>query len=184
MAKIPFSKLGVKVDNELTLLSWGEYEIEVKKYLPMNEKAEMISKVINLSADDNGYYNPLRVKVYLALETIYAYTNISFTEKQKENELKLYDMVLSSGLFSKVVELIPEDEWKDLQDTVWDTISNIYEYKNSIMGILEAVTQDYSDVTMDLSDLQNTLSDPQTFGMLKQIIPILQGDLSSVTVTD
>jgi hypothetical protein len=47
----------------------------------MIEKAEMISKIINASADDNGYYNPLQIKVYLTLETVYAYTNISFTDK-------------------------------------------------------------------------------------------------------
>ena len=170
MAKIPFSKLGVKVDNETALLSWGEYDIEIKKYLPMNEKAEMISKIINLSADDNGYYNPLRLKVYLALETMYAYTNISFTEKQKENELKLYDMVLSSGLFSKVVELIPENEWKDLQNTVQHTISNIYEYKNSIFGILEAINNDYNNLNLDATEIQAKLGDPENLALLKQVL--------------
>jgi hypothetical protein len=49
-------------------------------------------------------------------------------------------MVLSSGLFNKIVELIPEDEWEDLQNTVWHTISNIYEYKNSAAGILELLS--------------------------------------------
>ena len=67
MAKIPFSKLGTKVDNEVVLLHWGEYEIEIKKYLPMSDKAEMVSKIVNLSLDSNGYYNPLKVKVYLTL---------------------------------------------------------------------------------------------------------------------
>jgi hypothetical protein len=170
MAKIPFSKLGVKADNEVALLSWGEYEIEVKKYLPMSEKAEMISRVINLSADDNGYYNPLQIKVFLTLETIYAYTNISFTEKQKENVLKLYDMVISSGLFSDIVSLIPEEEWKDLQNTVWDTISNIYEYKNSVMGVLDALKTDYSGLNFDAAELRDNLGNPENLGMLKDIL--------------
>lgn len=170
MAKIPFSKLGVKVDNEVSLLHWGEYEIEVKKYLPMNEKAEIVSKVINLSADNNGFYNPLRIKVYLTLETVYAYTNISFTEKQKENELKLYDMIISSGLFNEIVRLIPEDEWKDLQNTVWHTISNIYDYKNSVMGVLDAVSADYSNLDLDASEIQKKLSDPENMELLKSIL--------------
>jgi hypothetical protein len=147
MAKLPFSKLGVKLDTNIVLLPWGEYNIEVSKYLPMSEKTEMVSKIINKSSDNNGYYNPLKVKVYLALEVLYRYTNLSFTEKQKENELKLYDIIISSGLFDRVIELIPETEWKDLQTTVWDTISNIYEYKNSILGILETVSIEYERAT-------------------------------------
>lgn len=170
MAKIPFSKLGVKADNEIALLSWGEYQIEVKKYLPMNDKAEMISKVINLSADDNGYYNPLRVKVYLTLETIYSYTNISFTEKQKENELKLYDMIIGSGLFTEVVNLIPEDEWEDLQHTVWDTITNIYEYKNSAMGVLETIAADYSNLELDAKNINASLSNPDNLKLLRDVL--------------
>lgn len=170
MAKIPFSKLNVKIDNGVSILHWEGYEIEVKKYLPMNDKVEMIGKIINLSADDNGYYNPLQIKVYLTLETIYNYTNISFTEKQKENILKLYDTVLSSGLFGKVVELIPEDEWKDLHSTVWHTISNIYEYKNSVMGILDTVKSDYSNLNLDASTIQSKLADPQNMELLKDIL--------------
>ena len=169
MAKIPFSKLGIKVDTDIALLSWEEYEIEVKKYLPMAEKAELVSKVINQSADDNGYYNPLQIKVYLTLETIYAYSNISFTEKQKENILKLYDRVLSSGLFGKIIELIPEDEWKDLQNTVWHTISNVYEYKNSVLGVLEAVNADYKNLSLDVDNIKSVVSGEE-MNFLKDVL--------------
>ena len=159
MAKIPFSKLGVKVETDAAHLPWGDYSIEVNKYLPMGEKTEMISKIINQSSDNNGYYNPLKVKVYLTLEVLYRYTNLSFTDKQKENELKLYDMVISSGLFDKVIALIPEAEWQELQNVTWDTISNIYEYKNSAMGILETINSDYKNLSLDVENIQNAVSD-------------------------
>ena len=61
------SKLNVKIDNEVSILHWEGYEIEVKKYLPMNDKAEMISKIINLSGDNTGYYNPLKIKMNILL---------------------------------------------------------------------------------------------------------------------
>lgn len=170
MAKIPFSKLGVKINNEVALLHWDGYEIEVKKYLPMSDKADMISKIINSSADDNGFYNPLQVKVFLTLETIYTYTNLTFTDKQKENILKLYDSVLSSGLFEKIIALIPEDEWKDLQNSVWHTISNLYEYKTSVLGILDAVKANYSDMNLSIEDIQSKLADPENFDLLKSVL--------------
>ena len=170
MAKLPFSKLGVKVETDITHLPWGDYSIEINKYLPMGEKTEMVSKIINKSSDNNGYYNPLKVKVYLTLEVLYRYTNLSFTEKQKENELKLYDMVMSSGLFKQIVSLIPEEEWKDLQTTVWDTISNIYEYKNSILGILETVSGDYENLNLDALQLSQEIGNPDNIELLRNVL--------------
>ena len=45
--------------------------------------------------------------------TIEAYhtLNISFTDKQRENLFKLYDVLESNGIISKTIEQIPEDEF-------------------------------------------------------------------------
>lgn len=170
MAKIPFSKLGIKINNEENLLFWGDYQIKVNKYLPVEKKAEMISAIINSSSDTNGFYNPLKVKVFLTLETLYNYTNISFTEKQKENIDKLYDSVISSGLFNEVIALIPKDEWNDLQSMVQHTISNIYEYRNSVVGILDTITTNYDSTKFDIDALQESIANPETLTLLKDIM--------------
>ena len=57
MAKIAFTKLGLKPNKEIKTITWGDQEIEIKQYLSANEKLEMISNVINLSADDNNFAN-------------------------------------------------------------------------------------------------------------------------------
>lgn len=170
MAKIPFSKLGIKNNGDIATVVWGEYDIEVKKYLPIAEKVELVSRIINLSADDNGFYNPLKLKVYIALEATYAYTNLSFTAKMKEDELKLYDLLVSSGLFAAIVDAIPQEEWSDLQNSVWSTISNIYDYKNSIMGILDTVNSDYENLNLDATEIQAKLGDKENLDLLRQIL--------------
>ena len=170
MAKIAFSKLGVKPNVEVATLIWGEYEIEIRQYLSIKDKAEMISKIINASADTTGFYNPLRVRVYLTLETLYYYTNIGFTEKQKENVDKLYDSVISSSLFDQVVSLIPADEWEDLQNSIWHTISNIYDYRNSVVGILDTITTNYDSTKLDIDALQESIANPETLTLLKDIM--------------
>ena len=68
-------------------------------YLPFKEKLELVSNIINKSIDDNGFYNPMRVKMNMVLEVTYAYTNLSFTEKMKEDSFKLYDILMSTGIF-------------------------------------------------------------------------------------
>ena len=89
MAKQAFSKLNLKVNNNISTIIINDIEIEVKKYLPMSEKMELVANVINATADDNNFANPMKLEILTALEIIYAYTNLSFTEKQKEDPAKL-----------------------------------------------------------------------------------------------
>ena len=42
------------------------------------------------------------------------YTNISFTEKQREDEIKIYDSLKSNGFFDLFFEAFNEDEYEEL----------------------------------------------------------------------
>lgn len=174
MAKVPFSKLQAKVNNKVSQLFYynsagEEVYYEVKNYLPLEEKLELVSRIINNSTDDNGFYNPMRVKFNMVLEIVYAYTNLSFTEKMKEDSFKLYDILMSTGIFKQIVEIIYND-WIEIKQDVWDTINNIYSYKNSIMGILDTIKQDYSNLSFDASEIQKNLADPNNMELLKTIL--------------
>lgn len=175
MAKVPFSKLQAKVDGGATQnfyynLAGEEVYYEVKHYLPFAEKLELVSRIINNSVDDNGFYNPMRVKLYMVLEITYAYTNLSFTEKMKEDPFKLYDILVSTGIFTDIIDVIREKDWKEIQENVWSTIKNIYDYKNSVMGILENVANDYNNLNLDASEIQKKLADPENMDLLRNIL--------------
>ena len=175
MSKIPFSKLQTSVNNEIVSLSHynknGEEIIyEVKYYLPIKEKMELISNILNESIDDNGFYNPIRVKVFTTLEIIYAYTNLTFTAKQKEDPLKLYDLLISTKIFENVINSICKEDWIEIQETVKTTIDNIYNYKNSIVGIIENVMADYNGLNLDATEIQKKIADPENLELLKSIL--------------
>lgn len=174
MAKVPFSKLQAKVNNDvvkMTHLNTAGEEIvyEVRKYLPLNEKLDLISRIVNQSIDNNGFYNPMRVKFNMVVETVFAYTNLSFTEKMKEDQFKLYDIFMSSGLFNDIVKII-DSEWNEIQEDTWSTIDNIYHYNNSVMGILDTVKADYDNLNFDASEIQQKLADPENMQLLKGVL--------------
>lgn len=170
MAKIAFTKLSLKLDKEVKTITWGDQEIEIKQYLPVNDKLEMISRIINMSADDMKFYNVGKIEIFTALELIYTYTNINFTDKQKEDTCKLYDLLISSGLYAAVVAEIPKVEREWIEDVTMDTVASIYQYQNSIMGILENVTTDYSELQFDATDIHQKLADPDNLALLKGIM--------------
>lgn len=170
MAKVSFTKLGLKKNEEVGILHINEQDIEVKQYLPINEKLELISSVINSAADENNFSNPVKENVFLTLEILYHYTNINFTDKQKEDSVKLYDLVVSSGLVNKVTDLIPEEELDEVINGVAQSVKAIYTYKNSVLGILESISQDYSALNLDATEIQQKLADPDNMALLKQIL--------------
>ena len=170
MAKLAFTKLGLKINDEIKTIEFNEQAIEVKQYLPVNEKLEVISEVLNNSADDNNFANPVKVDVYTAIAVLEAYTNISFTEKQKENVTKLYDIVVSTGFYNRVIEAIPHEEINSLTVAINDTIDAFYRYRNSVVGILENISTDYSNLNLDASAIQQKLADPENMELLRSIL--------------
>ena len=170
MAKVSFTKLGLKKNEEVGILHINEQDIEVKQYLPINEKLELISSVINSAADENNFSNPVKENVFLTLEILYHYTNINFTDKQKEDPVKLYDLVVSSGLVNKVIDLIPEEELDEVINGVAQSVKAIYTYRNSALGILESISQDYSNLDLDATEIQEKLADPENMAFLKQVL--------------
>ena len=168
MAKVSLTKLGLKVNQDVKIVDFNEQDIEVKQYLPVNEKLELISNVINLSHDDNNFANPVKVSIFTTLEIMYAYTNINFTDKQKEDPTKLYDMLISSGLVAAVVNAIPEAEYHEVLCGVSDSIEAVYSYRNSILGILESISADYSQLNFDAEEIQKKLGDPNNMAFLKE----------------
>ena len=170
MAKVSFTKLGLKKNEEVGILHINEQDIEVKQYLPINEKLELISSVINSAADENNFSNPIKENVFLTLEILYHYTNINFTDKQKEDPVKLYDLVVSSGLVNKVTDLIPEEELDEVINGVAQSVKAVYTYRNSVLGILESISQDYSALNLDATEIQQKLADPDNMALLKQVL--------------
>lgn len=172
MAKIAYSKLGLNkmVNKEPVIIDFNEQQIEVIQYLPIEKKLELISDIINKSIDDNTYWNPCRIEIFMTIEIVLAYTNLTITEKQKEDIFKLYDQFVASGFADKVIENIPVLEYRFIHNSVTKTIKNIYKQKNSALGILESISTDYSNLNLDASEIQSKLADPDNMELLKAVL--------------
>lgn len=170
MAKVAFSKLGLKIDQEVKTFEWNGQVIEVKQYLPVNKKLELISRVINFSGDENSFANPIKIDIFFTIEVLETYTNISFTEKQKEDVCKLYDSIISSGFFAAAKTVIPWTEVEALRMDLTNCIDEIYKYKNSFMGILEATKEDYSNLNLDATEIQGKISDQNNVAFLREVM--------------
>lgn len=171
MAKIAYTKLGAKIDSTIINVDINGNMVEVRAYLPLAEKLNLIARVIELSHDiDYNYANPLKTEVYFALEAIRAYTNITFTDKQLEDPQKLYDALSSSGVIDIIFKTIPEAEMTVVRNNIEATQKAFYAYRTSVIGLLEHISTDYSDLDLDITKLQEKFANGENLELVKNII--------------
>lgn len=170
--KIGLTKLGLKKNTNLIPLEWGDQVIQIKEYLPIEDKIGVIERIVNQSLDDNNFSNPVRIMINTVLEVVFAYTtNINFTDKQKEDRLGLYDLLVSSGLWNAIENKLAEvGELSIIQITVREVIDEVYKYKNSALGILQAVNEDYSNLDLDATKIQEKLGNKENVEFLKEVM--------------
>ena len=167
---ITFAEMNLNLNSDNKKFYYFDQEIEVKQYLPIQDKLQLISSVVNLSSDDNGFINPVKVNTFMELYLVYYYTNIEFNEEEKDNFIQTYDLLSQSGLLKGILFDIPEDELEMIEEGVYNTISELYAYKNSVMGILENISADYSNLDLEASKIQQKLADPNNMAFLKSIL--------------
>lgn len=171
MAKVPFTKLKCRLNNDVVPCQIGEETIGVKQYLPIQNKLQLIEDVINQAYEtDINYANPVKTEVYLLLEIVYAYTDISFTEKQKEEITKTYDLLCSSEALDKILEVIPEEEIETLYNGVRETTEALYKYQNSVLGIMNNLNNESGILGKNLNNIREQLLDPE---LLENVTKIL-----------
>lgn len=140
MNKISYTNLKLKLNTEANTFDFGGNQIEVLKYLPLEDKYSLINVTLQ-SAKENAIYNSLKLEAYFHLYLVMMYTNISFTEKQKEDKMKLYDILKSNGLIDKVLENMEEEEYNFLCESLNQQENDILNYQNTTAGVLSNIIE-------------------------------------------
>lgn len=172
MAKVSFSKLGLSKNTDIKNFEYNGQNIEVKQYLPINDKATLVAQVLScvLNNDENRFANPLQIEVFTILTIIEKYTNINFTEKQKENPDKLYDLIIGSGLWELIESNLDIKDYGLLLKYIRESIESYYKYYNSIFGILDSINKDYNTMNLDATEIQKKLADPENMALLRDVL--------------
>ena len=155
MAKITYASLKLKTDNSVDTFDFNGNTIEVLKYLPVKDKYDLITMTLE-RAEEEGVYNPVMMEAYFHLYLVYMYTNLTFTDKQREDELKLYDTLQSSGFIGKMLEKISDVEYNTLYTYLEETADYLTEYKNTLKYFAKNLLL---DMTGKIDNLQNMINE-------------------------
>lgn len=154
-----------KIENKE--ITYDGQTFNVRSWIPMEDKLALIGNIINASIDDNTFYNPARLHIFYVMNMVKEYTDIDFKEM---NIMYAYDLLDVSGLWDIIEKYIDENEINFIKQNIKETITNIYAYKNSVLGMIDAMNQKSEDLKIDGEALQKVIGDPENLTLVKQIL--------------
>ena len=170
MAKVSYANMKLKTNESTKEIQIGETKIEIKQYLSVEEKYSFLNIVLQNSLD-NGIYHPVKIDMYFHLYLVYLYANINFTDKQKEDESKLFDILLTNGIIEGVITTIPEAEYNMLVNLLNQMIEKNEKYRITFGGILDKII---NELPIQLESMQKILAEmkPEQLVELSKIMKI------------
>lgn len=139
--KVSYANMKLKTNTTVNTFEFCGQKIEVLKYLPAADKYDLLMITLQKSLEGN-IYNEFKLNLYFELNLVYMYTNISFTEKQREDEFKLYDTLRSNGFFELFYEALDDKEYEELFDQIAELKATMEKNKNSVAGIISNIIED------------------------------------------
>lgn len=173
MSKISYASLKLKTNTEIKEVKWEDKVIEVAQYLPINDKYDLIMITLQKAKEDI-LYNPIKLDMYFHLHLVYMYTNLSFTDKQKEDEAKIYDTLESSGLLTEIIKNMNEAEYNDLWDKLNDYMEAELNYTTTAAAVIKAVLGDLPKQMQAAADIVNNFN-PEKFSEVTNFAKALNG---------
>lgn len=152
MAKVTFASLKLKVKDEVKKININDKEIEVKQYLPTTDKYDLIMISLQQSKE-NGIYNDFKLDMFLHLNLIFMYTNLSFTNKQKEDLPGLFDILETNGVIEQILKEIPETEIKTVYSSLGEIKDSLMKYENSMVGVVNNLITSFPENAQAAADI-------------------------------
>ncbi len=140
--KISYANMKLKVNTSTETFDFGGQQIEVLQYLPAKDKHDLLISTLEKAKDPSGIYNEFKLNLYFELNLVYMYTNIEFSQEDRQNELEIYDNLKSNGFFDMFFQVLNEDEYNQLFELLGVMKDNEIEYTLSAGGIINRFIDD------------------------------------------
>ena len=129
------------IEQNIKTITHYNNDINIKQYLTADDRYDLIEVVLQNSFE-NGLYNKTKLDVYFHLGLIYLYTDIEFTEEDREDEAGIYDYFMQSGLMNQIIDAIPARQYAELWKTLNETVEDKMRFSNTAAGILTKFIDD------------------------------------------
>ena len=174
--------LSLENNTNINKVLFKETEIEVLSYLPIEEKASIVSLAIQEGKDEKGILHRVVSDAIFTLFAIVHYSNISLTDSETENFSETYDLLEKNGVIDTVINAIPEEEYSCLVESYESAIETYNTYRNSAAGGVENFFKEIPSIINGMDSALNEF-DPSKLGEIQNILSVVGGNQDAVANT-
>jgi hypothetical protein len=164
-----FKDLDIKINKTYKTINFKGQDIKIAEYLPIDEKIALIDIALQKSMY-NGMVHPLQLKKYYELGLVYMYTDVIFSDEDRADEAKLYDVLYCSNFINDVIKSIPAREIQTLAEMLKETKIAIEKHKVSAVGIIETLIEVLNNEVPNIMEQLSQLTPEQAKSTLEMII--------------
>lgn len=112
--------------------------IKIKTYLPINEKEELIRKIVSFATDDVG--NTKRINFIIKEFAFEFFMTINYADielMEDKDIVAIYDELKEYGFINSVLRCIEYDEYEFIKKVVENELKQVIDEQNSIGTVLD-----------------------------------------------
>jgi hypothetical protein len=148
MAKVALSKLNLKKEIDSKKIYINEVEIEVYQYVDTAVKSMIVQSAAWGSIAKN-IVDEILLDAYLHILIIDYYTNITLTDKHRENLLQTFDLLQVNGIFEQIIPEMSAGEYDYLFNSTLALANKINQYNMSLAQVAEQFSN-FSNMDPDI----------------------------------
>ena len=152
-----FKDMNFTPNHEIKTVEIGDnIKFNVKQYLPAEDKNALL-EIAMQTADQGTILNTFALDAIFHTYLVFKYTDIEFSEEEKENLFKLYDILEENNIIDAVVAAIPKEEYQDLKDYLLEMVENYLTYRNSARALVEQFSMFAPQVAENLAEVSKNI---------------------------
>jgi uncharacterized protein YjgD (DUF1641 family) len=113
--------------------------------------------------------------MYFRLYITYLYSDIVFTDEEKNDPVKLYDELNSVGIIDAIIAAMNPDEYSYLRDVLDETMNQKLEYRNTIAGVINSFIDNLAPNAENAANIINNFN-PEMFQKVMAFATAANGD--------
>lgn len=153
--RIKLNSLGVIEGVAPQYVQIGETVVTVERFIPYEKMLDMIQWCIDYIINDRPFISAPLKKIIKDFAVLNFYTNFDFkflTEYQDMADIYAeYDLVYRFNVMDKVLQFIDPGQINFFNETLDETLESIMRYRNSAVGIVDALAENAKQSTDKMS---------------------------------
>lgn len=143
--RISVATIGTVAQEKPIYLQVGEATIEIRRNIPYTEILDMVQFAVDFAVTDQPILSGVLNRMVKDFAIVKFYTNLDVTIGKDTATIKdiydEYDVLMSFGVIDEVKSKISAKQLKFFNETVDETANSILTYRNSVRGMMDALSE-------------------------------------------